>query len=170
MDQKVYAALASVLQYLEAEQVELQGKFVGLSLPILREYLAQQRGRALVKTYWLLDEGFPLQFKFPLGQILVTEGALELSHAAQYSLVALLSRHASGDSGECAASEKNRAYLSGWPVFSSYYLQADAKLWIITEGERRATTLLLPEEFDVLYASGELHLQPAASSGNGAYS
>jgi hypothetical protein len=160
MDKKVYAALESVLQYLEAEQVELQGKMVGLCLPTLRAYLAQQRGSALVKTYWLFDEGFHLNFKFPLGQILVTEGALELSQATQYSLVALLYRHASGDWGECTASEKNRAYQSGWPVFSSYYVQADEKLWIITDGERRYTSLLLPQEFDVLYATGEIDLQP----------
>lgn len=169
MDKKVYAALESVLQYLEAEQVELQGKLVGLSLPILRGYLARQRGSALVKTYWLFDEGFHLNFKFPLGQILVTEGALELSQATSYSLVALLYRHASGDAGECAASEKNHAYQSGWPVFSSYYVQDDEKLWIITNGERHSTSLLLPREFDVLYATGEINLQPAALSGNGAY-
>ena len=97
MDKKIYAALASVLQYLEAEQVELQGKMVGLCVPVLRDFLAQQRGSALVKTYWLFDEGFQVNFKFPLGQILVTEGALELSQVARYSLVALLHRHASGD-------------------------------------------------------------------------
>ena len=166
MDKKVYAALESVLQYLEAEQVELQGKMVGLCVPILRDYLARQRGSTLVKTYWLFDEGLQLNFKFPLGQILVTEGALGLCQASQYSLVALLSRHASGDGGECAVSETNRFH--GWPIFSSYYVQDHDKLWIITDGERRYTSLLLPEEFDVLYAHGEINLQAAAKTSNGA--
>jgi hypothetical protein len=167
MDKKIYAALASVLQYLEAEQVELQGKMVGLCVPVLRDFLAQQRGSALVKTYWLFDEGFQVNFKFPLGQILVTEGALELSQAACYSLVALLHRHASGDSGECVSWEP-LSFSSGWPVFSSYYVLEEEKLWIITDAERHFTTLLLPQEFDVLYAAGELTLQSAGRPPNGA--
>ena len=167
MDKKIYAALASVLQYLEAEQVELQGKMVGLSVPILRDFLAQQRGSALVKTYWLFDEGFQVNFKFPLGQILVTEGALELSQAAHYSLVALLHRHASGDSGECVSREP-LSFSTGWPVFSSYYVLAEEKLWIITDAERHFTTFLVPQEFDVLYAAGELTLQSTGRPANGA--
>ena len=169
MEKKVYAALLSVLQYLEAEQVELQGKVVGLCLPVLREYLAGQRSSSLVRLYWLWEEGQTVRCKFPLGQIMVTEGAAEVSRTADYSLVALLARHASGDWGECVASERNHDYQSGWPLFSSYAVQAEQKIWIITEGHRSTTLLLLlPQEFDLLYASGELSLLPDFRQNNGA--
>lgn len=169
MDKKVYTALESVLHYLEQEQVELRGKMVGLCLPILRDYLARQRGSALIKTYWLFDEGLQLNFKFPLGQILATEGALSLAQATRYSLVALISRHASGDSGECTAWEQESHGKVSFPIFSSFYLNHTEKLWIITDSKREYTTLLIPDEFDVLYSCREIDLSPTSHPVNGAY-
>jgi hypothetical protein len=61
-----------------------------------------------------------------------------------------LARHAIGDWGELdqsdvAENEYSMAY--GFRLLSSYRTNAGEKLWIITEADRSATTLLLPEEY-----------------------
>ncbi len=43
--------------------------------------------------------------------------------------------------------ENERALLHGGRLFSAYATRAGAKLWVITEWDRGATTLLLPEEY-----------------------
>ena len=62
----------------------------------------------------------------------------------------LLARHLSGDWGDLDAGDQalNRAALrDGGRIFSAYQLANDLRIWIITEGDRSATTLLLPEEY-----------------------
>jgi hypothetical protein len=61
-----------------------------------------------------------------------------------------LARHAIGDWGELepsdvAENEYNVAH--GFRLLSCYQLNAGERLWIITEADRSATTLLLPEEY-----------------------
>jgi len=41
----------------------------------------------------------------------------------------------------------NTACLMGFRLLSSYRTEAGDRLWIITEADRSATTLLLPEEY-----------------------
>jgi hypothetical protein len=93
------------------------------------------------------------QARFELGQIVATPGALRLLEETGVTPLDLLARHATGDWGEvCAddASANDVALIHGERVLSAYILVpgADpARIWIITESDRSATTLLLPSEY-----------------------
>ena len=90
---------------------------------------------------------FPL---FPLGQIVATPGALATLERAKQPPTSFLARHASGDWGELEpadVTENQYSIAHGFRLLSSYQTNAGEKLWIITEADRSATTLLLPEEY-----------------------
>jgi hypothetical protein len=64
--------------------------------------------------------------------------------------VEFVKRNQSGDFGDLdeADREANQAALRyGTRLLSSYVIDEDCTLWIITEADRSATTLLLPEEY-----------------------
>jgi hypothetical protein len=86
--------------------------------------------------------------RFPLGRTLATPGALDA--AAPWELPALLQRHASGDWGELDAHDRRAnetALRTGERLLSAYTLGAGRRVWVITEADRSATTVLLPEEY-----------------------
>lgn len=88
--------------------------------------------------------------KFKLGQLLATPGVLDAAEAAGDDLMEYLSRHARGDWGIVDAADKNandRALVEGTRLFSAYMLKGGTKIWVITESDRSATTILLPEEY-----------------------
>ena len=88
--------------------------------------------------------------KFDLGRIVATPGALDAFAESDENSRVFLSRHASGDWGEVCKSdwEENELALGqGWRLFSVYRLRDGTKIWIITEADRSATTLLLPSEY-----------------------
>ena len=90
---------------------------------------------------------FPL---FPLGQIVATPGALAALERAQQPPTCFLACHAIGDWGELGpadVAENQYSIAHGFRLLSSYQTNAGDKLWIITEADRSATTLLLPEEY-----------------------
>jgi hypothetical protein len=62
-----------------------------------------------------------------------------------------LARHASGDWGLVDASDKrandDRALIEGTRLLSAYELANGTRIWIITEADRAATTVLLPAEY-----------------------
>ena len=80
----------------------------------------------------------------------MTPGAdMAMREARQVPLEFLL-RHKHGDWGELCAEdrrENERALRVGSRLLSSYRTRNEDKLWIISEGDRSATTLLLPEEY-----------------------
>ena len=87
---------------------------------------------------------------FALGQTLATPGALETLAKADQEPLGLLFRHVTGDWGDLPEEdiEENRLSVEkGFRVFSSYKLETGAKVWVITEWDRSATTILLPEEY-----------------------
>jgi hypothetical protein len=87
---------------------------------------------------------------FPLGQILSTPGTLKALEEAEIQPLELLNRHVVGDWGDLVDEDKDlndQAVGEGTRILSAYVLDTGAKVWIITEGDRRATTLLLPEEY-----------------------
>jgi hypothetical protein len=87
---------------------------------------------------------------FPLGQLVATPGALSALEKAHQSPMFFLTRHAEGDWGELDPDDiKENEYSleHGFRLLSSYSTTAGEKLWIITEADRSATTLLLPEEY-----------------------
>jgi len=85
-----------------------------------------------------------------LGFVVATPGALRALEAARQSADEFLARHASGDWGELGAADCDENELSlreGFRILSAYTLRTGVKIWIITEADQSATTLLLPEEY-----------------------
>ena len=87
---------------------------------------------------------------FPLGRLVATPGAVELLRSAGEDLLpALLERHRSGDWGDVPSEDARENEFSvrhGFRIISSYRV-AGERLWVITERDRSATTLLLPSEY-----------------------
>lgn len=86
---------------------------------------------------------------FALGQTVATRGALVAMQRLGVSPLALLSRHQRGDWGNLDVEDKQanvQALSFGDRILSAYQLEA-AKFWVITEADRSATTILLPEEY-----------------------
>lgn len=87
---------------------------------------------------------------FPLSRIVATPGALRALERANQSAAAFLARHAAGDWGELDREDVRENEYSlghGLRLLSCYMTAACEKLWIITEADRSATTLLLPDEY-----------------------
>jgi len=85
----------------------------------------------------------------PLGEVVATPGALNLLQRANLNPIQMLLRHRSGDWGDVQPEDalaNEAAAIHGNRVISSYEV-AGERLWIITEADRSATTLLLPEEY-----------------------
>jgi hypothetical protein len=88
--------------------------------------------------------------KFQLGQIVATPGALQALARAQQAPVDFLRRHMAGDWGEVDThdqAENEFSLAHGFRLLSSYRTAAGDTVWAITEADRSATTLLLPEEY-----------------------
>ena len=97
-----------------------------------------------------------MQGKFALGLVLMTPGAVAvIKQVAGDSYLRfaanLVARHQSGDWGKIAAEDAAENELSvrqGLRILSAYDLPDNGgRIWIITEADRSATTLLLPEEY-----------------------
>jgi len=87
---------------------------------------------------------------FALGQVLATPGALAMLDKAGQTPFELLARHHGGDWGNLPdedVAENELALRIGTRILSSYILANGEQLWIITEADRSATTLLLPQEY-----------------------
>ena len=86
-----------------------------------------------------------------LGQIVSTPGALQALVDADQAPAEFLARHEAGDWGEVGAEDWQENELSvrdGFRILSAYTLgKTGVKIWIITEADRSATTILLPEEY-----------------------
>ena len=88
--------------------------------------------------------------RFPLGQILTTPGALAALEQAGQNPAHYLARHHAGDWGDLAPEDVRENELSldrHLRLLSAYTLPTDAKIWIITEADRSATTILLPADY-----------------------
>ena len=87
---------------------------------------------------------------FPLGRIVATPGAIDALARANQDPHDFLNRHVAGEWGELENEDKTENNFSlqhGFRILSSYVTVAGEKLWVITEADRSATTLLLPEEY-----------------------
>jgi len=86
--------------------------------------------------------------KFSLGRTFITPGALE--KLSQVDVAEALARHLAGDWGEVCpedARANERALVEDARLLSVYHGSNGTKFWIITEADRSATTVLLPEEY-----------------------
>ena len=87
---------------------------------------------------------------FELGQVVATPGALRALQKAEQLPAEFLDRHVAGDWGELDDEDRQENAFSvrnGFRILSAYTTSAGDKIWIITEADRSATTLLLPEEY-----------------------
>jgi hypothetical protein len=86
--------------------------------------------------------------KFRLGRILTTPHALEVIE--NDDIWAAVSRHKAGDWGEVSAEDRGANDLSlveGTRLLSVYRSAKGLKFWVITEADRSATTVLMPEDY-----------------------
>jgi hypothetical protein len=82
--------------------------------------------------------------------VLATPGALDLLAKVGVQALVLLDRHQRGDWGSVSAEdarENGRSVLLGFRIMSIYEMERYSSIWIITEADRSATTLLLPDEY-----------------------
>ncbi|HEY6803710.1 MAG TPA: hypothetical protein VI306_09040 [Pyrinomonadaceae bacterium] len=87
---------------------------------------------------------------FSLGQIFITLGAQEALEIASETPIQFLRRHMSADWGEVCdddAKENELSLKEGFRLLSAYRTVKGEKIWIITEADRSATTILLPSEY-----------------------
>jgi hypothetical protein len=88
--------------------------------------------------------------KFSLGRLFATPGAIMAAKEANDNLVGYLNRHAAGDWGDLSNDDRRanaEALKDGSRLLSAYHLKDGTKIWIITEVDRSATTVLLPAEY-----------------------
>ena len=96
------------------------------------------------------EPGAPLppERKFPLGRTVTTPGALADVPAEE--MQAALFRHHHGDWGDVGdddRQENERSLRDGCRLFSVFHTKAGVKFYVITEHDRSATTVLLPDEY-----------------------
>lgn len=84
---------------------------------------------------------------FRLGQLLITPGAK--AALPTYDILAGLTRHQKGDWGDLCDEDReaNDYALEHGERLLSAYTSGETCFWIITEWDRSATTVLLPDEY-----------------------
>ena len=85
--------------------------------------------------------------KFPLGRLVLTTGAYDALTAADMKMG--LFWHMRGEWGAVSPqdrTENHRAVRNGGRILSAYLAKNGTRFWIVTEADRSATTVLLPEE------------------------
>ncbi len=94
--------------------------------------------------------------KFQISRLLITPGAQDAFVATGESPMAFIfGRHAKSDWGDVDAEDaalNDEALKDGSRLLSAYHLKDGTKIWVITaaeddNGQREATTILLPEEY-----------------------
>ena len=85
---------------------------------------------------------------FPLGQIVLTANAVE--RLAFSSIATALLRHARGDWGEVSETsreENERGLQYGMSLLSVYHDWHGIVFWVMTEADRKTSTVLLPADY-----------------------
>jgi hypothetical protein len=88
--------------------------------------------------------------RFSLGRVVATPGALAALEKAEQLPAEFLDRHVNGDWGEVPDADKQeneRSVEQGFRILSAYTTSAGDRVWILTEADRSATILMLPEEY-----------------------
>lgn len=85
--------------------------------------------------------------KFQMGRLLITRGAAPV--LSPDHVLNALRRHLDGDWGDVCETDRDandEALQAGGRLFSVYHA-GTTRFWVITEADRSATTILLPEEY-----------------------
>ena len=99
------------------------------------------------------NKGFWNEHKDRLGKLYTTRGVFEKMNTDEkfYSFVwDSLRRYVKNDWGEMVDEDKQRndeAVKAGDERIFAAYEKDSTKIWIITEADRKATTILFPEEY-----------------------
>lgn len=120
------------------DPVRLDAKFARLAHPQPGTFMA--------------DRSVPgvTQRRLPLGRLFATLAASDVLQKAGISIFALINRHARHDWGDVCDEDRlknDEAAAANQRVLSSYQLSNRQKVWIITEGDRSITTVLLPDDY-----------------------
>ena len=86
--------------------------------------------------------------KFPLGKLVATTNATD--QIPGHEITDGLLRHIDCDWGDVDPEKRvrnNVALMEGSRLLSVYQTEDGEKFWIITEADRSATTILLPEDY-----------------------
>ena len=86
--------------------------------------------------------------KFELGRTVITPNARDTLNPED--TFSALTRHAAGDWGNCGPEDWQENEFSlprHLRLFSVYEDRNGTKFWVITEADRSATTILLPEDY-----------------------
>ena len=90
----------------------------------------------------------PLIAKFRLGKIVSTPNALD--RLTQEDILTGIQRHQAGDWGDVSEEDRaanERALVEGTRLWSVYHTASGVKFWLITEADRSATSVLIPEDY-----------------------
>ena len=85
---------------------------------------------------------------FRLGRIVATPNAL--GKLAQQEILSAIQHHQAGDWGDLWDDDRQAndcALTHGGRLFSVYHSGTGTKFWVITEADRSATTVLMPEDY-----------------------
>lgn len=91
-----------------------------------------------------------LDTKFDFGQVVATATLVRYCEEKNFSLLPYLIRHGNCDWGNLTWEDKEAnetALKDGLRILSSYTLSDKTIIWIITEADRSATTLLFPSDY-----------------------
>ncbi len=89
-------------------------------------------------------------WRFPLGELYITEGIVDLIERQGVDIAALIVRHLRGDWGDMDSHDRahnDHALLTGDRLLSAYRVAETETVWIITESGRLETTVLVPDEY-----------------------
>lgn len=92
----------------------------------------------------------PAPVRFQLGHIYATLGALDAISEAGQLPQDFINRHARLECGELCEDDYRENLFSvdkSLRIFSAFKTAQGVKVWVITEADRSATTLLLPSEY-----------------------
>ena len=95
--------------------------------------------------------------RLQLGKVVITEAASTALERTATEDVLLLARHLHGDWGEVPeqdALQNKLALLLGLRVLSRYAIADGVGIWIVTEADRKTTTIMMADER--LKRAGEL--------------
>ena len=90
----------------------------------------------------------PPDTHFPFGTLIITPNAAE--KLDKRDVIIALERHGKCDWGDLPPEDKKENDLSlkeGFRLLSAYHDHKGVKFWVITEADRLATTVLLPEDY-----------------------
>ena len=92
----------------------------------------------------------PADARFFPGVLVITPGALAAFQTTGEGIQPFLTRHLRGDWGDLDThdwSENEYSLRRGFRLLSAYALSNGTTIWVITEAEGSATTILLPTEY-----------------------